>query len=119
MRSVKQTTGERIGRHRPSRPTVRERLEQRLRACGWTIEPGHALETTTGWYRANQKWDDTIVCWDTWARRPGDFFPVHLVSYDTMTACARGCTVSRIGDVWWVFAIEDKRRSRKETNHAR
>ena len=119
MHFVKQATGERVGQRRHSRPTVRERLEERLRACGWTIEPGHALMSAVGWYRVNRRWDDTTVCWDTWARRSGDLFPHHLVSFDTMTSCARGCEVGEIGDVWWVHAIENNKRSRKETSHAK
>jgi hypothetical protein len=48
-----------------------------------------------------------VVCWETWAHRSGDHHPHHLVSYDTMTACARGCEVSQIGGVWWVSAIRN------------
>jgi hypothetical protein len=95
------------------RLTVRERLEERLRSLGWTIEPGHRLNTTAGWYRVNQRFDDTIVCWETWARRATDLFPHHLVSYDTMTECARGCVVDpepneRHPNLFWVSATKER-----------
>jgi hypothetical protein len=81
-----------------------------LGSLGWLIAPGHRLGSTHGWYRVNQRFDDTIVTWDVWAYRAGtnpDVGARHLVSYDTMTACARGCSVTPQGDgnlLWWVTA---------------
>jgi hypothetical protein len=88
------------------RLTTRERLEQKLLSLGWRIAPGHKLNSAQGWYRINQRFDDTIVTWETWAERKGDLFPKHLVSYDTMRACARGCIVTQLGSLWWVTAGE-------------
>jgi hypothetical protein len=92
------------------RRSVRDRLAARLLTLGWTIAPGHKINGALGWYRVNQGYDDTIVTWETWAIAPGQYFAEHLVSYDTMTACARGATVTRIGGVWWVHAIAGSTR---------
>jgi len=88
---------------RPKR-TVRDRLAERLLALGWTVAPGHKINGAVGYYRINQRFDDTTVTWETWAIARGQCFATHLVSYDTMTACARGCTVGQIGGVYWVHA---------------
>jgi hypothetical protein len=86
----------------------RDQLVDRLLDLGWTVTIGP--HGAVGWYRVNRRFDDTIVTWECWAHRTGDnpdFQSKHLVSYDTMTACARrGCRVSEIGDVWWVSVTQ-------------
>jgi hypothetical protein len=96
-----------------ARPTIREQLETRLNMLGWIIAPGHALNSAVGYYRVNQKFDDTIVTWETWAYRKDDRFknPKHLVSYNTMSACVKGCTIrpddarSKTESLYWVDAV--------------
>lgn len=96
-----------------ARATIRERLEGVLNKLGWIIAPGHTLNSVQGFYRVNQKFDDTIVTWETWAYREDDRFkdPKHLVSYDTMSACVKGCEVtpddprSKAETLYWVTAL--------------
>jgi hypothetical protein len=97
---------------KPARPTIRDRLTIQLEKLGWIIAPGHALNSVQGYYRANQKYDDTIVTWETWAYRKDDRSknPKHLVSYDTMSACVKGCEIrpdahSKTESLYWVDAI--------------
>lgn len=88
------------------RETVRERLQRRLADLGWTIAPGHTLVSAQGYYRVTAHLDDTTTCWSTYALREGDPYPSQLVSYDTMTSCARGCTVAGKDGLYWVTATE-------------
>lgn len=56
-----------------------------------------------GWYRINRSKDDTTVCWDTFVTR--GVRTLHVVSYDTMTACVRnGFDVSEDDSLVWVTA---------------
>jgi hypothetical protein len=72
-----------------SRKTPRERLAERLEALGFILM-GNIMGVLGG-VRRMQFWDDQIVTWEVVARRPGDpeVLQQRLVSYDTMTACAR------------------------------
>ena len=101
-----------MARTKTKRLTVRERLQARIEALGWQIEGAHKLRSAVGYYRINRASDDTTTCWDTWIYKPGqEKFPRHLVSYDTMTACARGCVITadepgRFSSMWWCTAIK-------------
>jgi hypothetical protein len=64
------------------RETPRERLARRLRDAGHDVD-AHRISYPRGWYRINQRFDDTIVTWEVFT---GD---VWLWSYDTITVCAR------------------------------
>jgi len=81
---------------------VRRALIKRLDALGWVVTIGPI--GAVGGYRRWRHLDDTTVCWEAHAHRKGETLTKHLVSYDTMTACARGCTVEPDGNVAWVHA---------------
>ena len=96
---------ERVGRGR-----VAQALVKRLASMGWVINVG-----PVGAEGGNRRWkqfDDTTVCWEAWATHP-EMSPVHpglhLVSYDRMTDCARGCSVTK-DDAFlaWVHADNPK-----------
>lgn len=90
---------------------VKRSLVKRLEGLGWivTIGPIGALGGNRRWrYR-----DDTTVCWEAHAYRKGEpeNLTTHLISYDTMTACVRGCSVDPDDRyVAWVNASAVTRR---------
>lgn len=68
---------------------LRLRLTRRLADAGFVVDPNN-ITGARGWYRINQRFDDKIVTWECKALRQGTSYPfVHLVSYQTMTECAR------------------------------
>lgn len=85
------------------RDTPRERLARRLRDEGFDVD-AHRISFCHGWYRINQKYDDTIVTWEVYTPEGG-----WLWSYDTITDCARrGVNFGERGDGYGiqVFANE-------------
>jgi len=83
---------------------VRQALVKRLEKLGWIVTIG-----PIGAVGGNRRWrhlDDTTVCWEAHAHRKdqGETLSKHLVSYDTMTACARGCTVDVDDNTAFVYS---------------
>lgn len=92
-----------LGRLRKSYavPTTRERLFDMLAESGVFLQ--NPPIGAQGYYRISAKYDDTTVCWEGYAKVNGTF--VHVVSYDTMTACVRrGFTASDDSGLLWVYA---------------
>ena len=93
------------------RGRVANALARRLAADGWIVTVGPI--GAVGGYRRWKRLDDTIVCWEAWAYNPEvrqvRIAPgAHLVSYDTMTACARhGVTIRPDRDDDWTLAWVD------------
>lgn len=84
---------------------VRRALEHRLLSLGWKLAPGHEIIGALG---GNRRWaylDDTTVCWEVFVLhdKHATHFPIHMVSYDTMSACARGCVVGNAEDQHLVY----------------
>ena len=85
-----------------SRVTPRQRLAELLIALGYTSNDWlyplseYDIVGVKGANRTLAKYDDTILTWEADLRPPGfesdsisSFGSVHVVSWDTMTACAR------------------------------
>lgn len=89
---------------------VRERLAKRLASMGYEVEGGaYGIVGALGRNRI-PSCDDTTVCWECevgFTRLPDGSTrpPLHVVSYDTMTACARGCVADEDGGLLWVTAL--------------
>lgn len=90
---------------------ARRRLAKRLESMGYPVNNGaYGIYGALGGNRGN-RYDDTTVCWEAWASKRPDGTPrhLHVVSYDTMTDCARGCTATDDGDgILWVYSDEGK-----------
>lgn len=72
-----------------SRLTTRQKLAKRLADDhDFHVDPS-AITGAQGFYRINQRFDDMVVTWECYAHKVGEKFPRHIVSYGTMTECAR------------------------------
>ena len=83
-----------------SQRTIRQRLGDLLK------EAGHPLvrlpHSSQGNDRINRRFDDTTMCWDGWTSAE---ISLHVVSYDTMTACVKhGILLRPGGYLLWVAA---------------
>lgn len=95
---------------------VAQALVKRLGEFGWIVT--HGPYGVDGGQRRWAYLDDSIVCWEAQAthpeRSPGG---AQLVSYDTMTDCARGCVVYPTGyrdnTQFWVDATGSKQKRRR------
>lgn len=97
---------------------TRQRLSKRLASMGWELldnQPeGYGIMGAVGGQRTTS--DDTTVCWEAQARHP-QLAPsssgLHLVSYDTMTDCARGCSIV-VDDQFLAWCYADARTNKKK-----
>ena len=96
---------------------VRQRLSKRLASLGWEVldnsPEGYGITGAVGGNRTS-RYDDTTVCWEAQARHP-ELAPspsgLHLVSYDTMSDCSRGCAVS-VDDQFLAWCHADERTNK-------